>query len=86
MALKIHWRLEWKRLPVTLRAGVAMTVAAFALIVSVHAAPAPKSAALRTVRMVQQSIPMADGVHLSATLYMPDSAKANEKFLSLIHI
>ncbi|MGC9990151.1 MAG: CocE/NonD family hydrolase [Terriglobales bacterium] len=84
MALKIHWRLEWKRLPVTLRAGVAMTVAAFALIVSVHAAPAPKSAALRTVRMVQQSIPMADGVHLSATLYMPDSAKANEKFPALL--
>jgi len=34
--------------------------------------------------MVQQSIPMADGVHLSATLYMPDSAKANEKFPALL--
>jgi len=63
MALKIHWRLEWKRLPVTLRAGVAMTVAAFALIVSVHAAPAPSLQRCEP-SMVQQSIPMADRVHL----------------------
>jgi hypothetical protein len=34
--------------------------------------------------MVQQWIPMADGVRLSATLYMPDSAKPDEKFPALL--
>ena len=36
------------------------------------------------VRMVQQWIPMSDGVRLSATLYMPDGAKPNEKFPALL--
>jgi predicted acyl esterase len=30
--------------------------------------------------MVQAWIPMKDGVHLAATLYMPDGAKPVEKF------
>jgi hypothetical protein len=34
--------------------------------------------------MVQDWIPMSDGVRLSATLYMPDNAKANEKFPALL--
>jgi predicted acyl esterase len=45
---------------------------------------APKAAALRKVIMVQQWIPMADGVRLSATLYMPDDAKPGEKFPALL--
>jgi predicted acyl esterase len=45
---------------------------------------APKLPELHTVRMVQQWIPMADGVRLSATLYMPDSAKPTEKFPALL--
>src|SRR5215470_12819299 len=36
------------------------------------------------VRMVQAWIPMPDGVRLSATLYMPDGGKANEKFPALL--
>ncbi|HKC01565.1 MAG TPA: CocE/NonD family hydrolase, partial [Terriglobales bacterium] len=42
------------------------------------------SSALYTVHKVQQSIPMADGVRLSATLYMPDNAKPGEKFPALL--
>ena len=37
-----------------------------------------------TVRMVQQSIPMPDGIRLSATLYMPENAKPGEKFSALL--
>ena len=45
----------------------------------------PKTAAdMHPVRMVQQAIPMPDGVHLSATLYMPDDAKPREKFPALL--
>src|SRR5712672_608736 len=42
-----------------------------ALSTGLCALPVPKttSPALHTVHMVQQSIPMADGVHLAATLY-----------------
>ena len=36
------------------------------------------------VRMVQAWIPMKDGVRLAATLYMPDGAKATEKFPALL--
>ena len=36
------------------------------------------------VRMVQEWIPMPDGVRLSATLYMPEGAQANEKFPALL--
>src|SRR5215831_7861313 len=36
------------------------------------------------VRMVQQWIPMPDGVRLSATLYMPDGARPNDKFPALL--
>ncbi len=64
---------------------VLATLAAVSLSTSLYAFPAPKSApALRTFRMVQQSIPMPDGIHLAATLYMPGEAKAGEKFPALL--
>ncbi|MGB9202662.1 MAG: CocE/NonD family hydrolase, partial [Terriglobales bacterium] len=51
-----------------------------------HALPAPKTppSAPHPVRMVQQSIPMPDGVRLAATLYMPGDAKPGEKFPALL--
>jgi predicted acyl esterase len=54
----------------------------FCCSVNVRAAssPAPKY----TVRMVQQWIPMPDGIRLSATVYMPDNAKPSEKFPALL--
>jgi len=56
------------------------------LCLNVHASsstsPTPK--AKYTVRMVQESILMPDGVHLSATVYMPENAKAGEKFPALL--
>jgi len=36
------------------------------------------------VRMIQQWIPMPDGVRLAATLYMPDRAKQDQKFPALL--
>jgi predicted acyl esterase len=53
---------------------------------SVCGAPAPKTttSALHNVRMIQQWIPMPDGVRLSATFYMPDSNKQGEKFPALL--
>jgi uncharacterized protein len=51
---------------------------------SLYALPASESAAPRTVHMMQQWIPMPDGVRLSATLYMPDNLKAGEKFPALL--
>src|SRR5271156_4200501 len=53
---------------------------------SLCALPAPKSSPtdLYSVRMLQQSIPMPDGVRLSATLNMPDDAGAGEKFPALL--
>src|ERR1700722_4992707 len=60
-------------------------MAALLLSTSLYALPAPKSApALHSFRMVQQSIPMPDGIHLAATLYMPGEAKAGEKFPALL--
>src|ERR1700719_4210255 len=53
----------------------------FALSTGLCAAP---PSALYSVRMVQQSIPMLDRVHLSATLYMPGDAKPGEKFPALL--
>jgi phosphoribosylcarboxyaminoimidazole (NCAIR) mutase len=47
---------------------------------SLSALPVPKTTtALRTVQMVQQWIPMPDGVRLSATLYIPHTIKPGEK-------
>ncbi len=49
------------------------------------ASPAPKAPpSLHTVSMVQQWIPMPDGVRLAATLYMPSEAKPGEKFPALL--
>lgn len=39
---------------------------------------------LHQVHLLQQSIPMPDGVHLAATLYMPDDAKPAEQFPALL--
>ena len=44
----------------------------------------PPSPAAYGVRMEQAWIPMKDGVRLAATLYMPDGAKAGEKFPALL--
>jgi predicted acyl esterase len=46
----------------------------------------PKAAPAGThaIRMQQASIPMADGVHLSATLYMPELATPGEKLPALL--
>src|SRR6202158_3609343 len=64
--------------------ALAFVALVLAISVNLRAAPAPKSPArLRGVHMVQQWIPMSDGVRLSATLYMPDSPKA-EKFPALL--
>jgi predicted acyl esterase len=65
---------------------VFLVVGVAALVVAQAAAsPAPKPPrGLRPVHLVQQSIPMSDGVHLSATLYMPENAKPGEKFPALL--
>jgi uncharacterized protein len=44
----------------------------------------PPSPPIYGVRMEQAWIPMKDGVHLAATLYMPDGAKPGEKFPALL--
>jgi len=44
----------------------------------------PASPAIYGVRMQQAWIPMKDGVRLAATLYMPDGARAGEKFPALL--
>src|SRR5439155_2495389 len=44
----------------------------------------PPSPPTYGVRMEQAWIPMKDGVRLAATLYMPDGAKAGEKFPALL--
>ena len=69
-----------------LRSRVAFAILfALAISASLNALPVPKTPpALRPVHMVQQSIPMPDGVPLSATLYMPDNAKPGEKFPALL--
>ncbi|HMD17391.1 MAG TPA: CocE/NonD family hydrolase [Terriglobales bacterium] len=66
--------------------GVALTLLATLAVSSrLGALPAPKTPpALPSVHMVQQSIPMADGVRLAATLYMQDNTKPGEKFPALL--
>lgn len=44
----------------------------------------PPSPPVYGVRMEQAWIPMKDGVRLAATLYMPDGAKAGDKFPALL--
>ena len=65
------------------RLAIALAFLVLAIPASLRALPAPPTAQ-HPVRMVQQWIPMADGVRLSATLYMPDSAKPDEKFPALL--
>jgi uncharacterized protein len=50
---------------------------------SLHASPTTPPAKY-SVQMVQQWIPMPDGIRLSATLYMPENAKPGEKFPALL--
>lgn len=60
-------------------------VTSLAISSGLYALPAPESVpATRAVHMVQQWIPMPDGVRLSATLYLPDKAKPEEKFPALL--
>src|SRR5271157_4825964 len=61
-------------------------LAPLAISSNLHALPVPKAPSpdLHSVRMVQQSIPLPDGVHLSATLYMPGDAKPGEKYPALL--
>jgi predicted acyl esterase len=64
-------------------AGPLVWLTVLAISASLHAAPkAPEH--LYTVKLVQQWIPMPDGIRLSATLYMPENAKAGEKFPALL--
>src|SRR5208283_1329218 len=70
--------------PTRLARGFAI-LATLAIPSSLGALPAPKMPpAPDTPRMVQQSIPMPDGINLSATLYIPDNAKPGEKFPALL--
>jgi uncharacterized protein len=66
-----------RRINLTIALNLAL-VATLTIATSLGAMAAPKAPPdLRTVRMVQRWIPMPDGVRLSATLYMPEAAKAN---------
>src|SRR5580704_17371832 len=44
----------------------------------------PPSPAAYGVRLEQAWIPLKDGIRLAATLYLPDGAKAGEKFPALL--
>jgi uncharacterized protein len=69
----------------SLRPGIAVIVLAMGTVpLSGKSATPSRAPAGYGVRMVQQWIPMADGVRLAATLYMPDRAKQNEKFPALL--
>jgi predicted acyl esterase len=59
------------------------SLAPFFISESAHASEPPSPPAYG-VRMEQAWIPMKDGVRLAATLYMPDGAKAGEKFPALL--
>src|SRR6267378_3910243 len=60
------------------------TLALAILTILAHSTGLCASSGLYTVRMVQQWIPMPDGVRLSATLYVPDNGKPGEKFPALL--
>ncbi len=72
------------RAPVPTLALAMLTI--LALSTGLGALPVPKTMTptLHTVHMVQQWIPMPDGVRLSATLYMPANPKRGEKFPALL--
>jgi predicted acyl esterase len=59
-------------------------VFALLTISATHSAFGSAAPILRPVRMVQESIAMPDGIHLSATLYMPDNIKPGEKLPALL--
>jgi uncharacterized protein len=54
------------------------------LLANASLAVEPPSPSVYGVRMERVWIPMNDGVRLAATLYMPDGAKAGEKFPALL--
>src|SRR6202158_1971920 len=95
----LSYLLVWGRAPSPVHVGTAVRghrnsgfaialaiLAPLAISSSLRALPIPTTPppALRTVRMVQEWIPMPDGVRLAATLYMPDNAKPDEKFPALL--
>jgi len=58
---------------------------AILLFTSLFAVAAPNASHVpRPIRMLQTWIPMSDGVRLSATLYMPETVKPDEKFPALL--
>jgi predicted acyl esterase len=60
-------------------------VATLSVSTALDAIPSSRtSPALHPVHMLQQWIPMADGIRLSATLYMPDGLKPGEKIPALL--
>jgi predicted acyl esterase len=64
------------------RSTATLAVLLFASLLAVAAPTTPN--APRPIRMLQQWIPMPDGVRLSATLYMPEAGKPGEKFPALL--
>src|ERR1035438_3237858 len=66
-----------------IRFPVVVVILSLSLCLGAQTVP-PEAPAKYTVRMVQQTIPMPDGVRLSATLFMPDNAKPGEKFPALL--
>lgn len=68
------------------RSGVAVVILTLGSSSPLFAQPKPSPAVPTPygVRMMQQWIPMSDGVRLAATLYMPDGAKKDEKVPALL--
>ena len=68
------------------RSGIALILLTLGIAVGLfaHPKPSPAAGAPYGIRMVQQWIPLPDGVRLAATLYMPDGANQDEKFPALL--
>lgn len=69
-----------------IRSSIALILLTLGIGVALFAQPkfSPASPTPYGVRMVQQWIPMPDGIRLAATLYMPAGAKQDEKFPALL--
>ena len=70
----------------SMRSGIAVILLTLGIAVGLfgQTKTSPASPAPYGVRMVQQWVPMPDGVRLAATLYMPDNAKQDERFPALL--
>jgi predicted acyl esterase len=76
--------LRWKTIAIAaIFMLIIMTMLALTCPTVLSAAP-KTPASLHAVTMVQQWIPMPDGVRLAATLYMPSETKPDEKFPALL--